>query len=100
MPAYLIANITVRDPNRFARYVAEAPGIVARFGGRYIVRGGASQILEGQPQINRTVVIEFPAMQNIKKFYNCPEYQELVQVRAECADTHMFCIEGLCGPVA
>lgn len=100
MPAYLVANITVHDPSQFSRYVADAPPIVARFGGRYIIRAGASEVLEGNPQINRTVVIEFPAMQNIKDFYGSPEYQALVALRATCADTHLFCIEGFGGHVA
>ena len=100
MPAYLIANITVHDQSRFARYVAAAPAVVARFGGRYIIRAGASEVLEGDPQINRTVVIEFPTMQSIKDFYSAPEYQALVALRTTCADAHLFCIEGFGGHVA
>lgn len=100
MPAYLIANIAVHDPGGFARYVAEAPAVVARFGGRYLIRGGASEVLEGNPQINRTVVIEFPDMQSIKDFYSSQEYQALVAVRTVCADTHIFCIEGFGGHAA
>jgi uncharacterized protein (DUF1330 family) len=94
MPAYLIVNITVRDPAAFQTYVARAPAIVARFGGRYIVRGGAAEVLEGSPAVNRTVVIEFPQLQDAKDFYADPGYQELVRLRQTCADTTMFCIEG------
>ncbi|SFK94487.1 DUF1330 domain-containing protein [Lysobacter sp. cf310] len=100
MTACLIANITVKDPDCFKAYVAGAPAIVARFGGKYIVRGGASEILEGQPQINRTVVIEFPSLQHGKAFYADPEYQKLVRIRQVGSDTHMFCIESYHGYAA
>lgn len=100
MPAYLIANITVRDPERFAAYVAGAPAIVERFGGRYLVRGGHSVVLEGDPAINRTVIIEFPTLQHAKDFYADPQYQQLVRIRQTGADTHMFCIEGYPGQAA
>lgn len=94
MKAYLIVNIIVHDAARYAPYVAAAPAIVARFGGRYLVRGGASQVLEGAPQINRTVVLEFPSVQHIKDFYACPEYQALLPVRQQSTTTQMFWIEG------
>lgn len=100
MPAYLIAKITVKDPECFKGYVAGAPPIVARFGGGYLVRSGASEVLEGQPQINRTVIIEFPSLQHAKDFYADPEYQVLVRLRQAGADTHMFCIEGYPGHAA
>jgi len=100
MTAYLIANITIKDPDCFKAYAAGAPAIVARFGGKYIVRGGASEILEGQPQINRTVIIEFPSLQHAKDFYADPEYQQLVRIRQTGSDTHMFCIEGYPGHAA
>lgn len=100
MTAYLIANITIKDPDCFKAYVAGAPAIVSRFGGTYIVRGGASAILEGQPKINRTVIIEFPSLQHAKNFYADPEYQELVRIRQAGSETHMFCIEGYPGHAA
>jgi uncharacterized protein (TIGR02118 family) len=97
MAAYLIANIRVRDPETYQRYVAAAPAMVARFGGTYLVRGGASEILEGAPAVDRTVVIEFPSMQAIRDFHSAPEYQPLLRMREESTDTHMFCIEGYAG---
>lgn len=100
MPAYLIVNIAVRDRARFADYVALAPAIVERFGGRYLVRAGASEVLEGDPEINRTSVIEFPSMQSIRDFYHSTEYQKIVPIRLESADTQMFCIEGYAGHAA
>lgn len=94
MAAYLIVNIVVRDVEKYKPYVLAAPGIIRRFGGRYLVRGGASEILEGTPQINRTVVIEFPSKQSIVDFYNDPEYQALAPIRQQSTDTQMFWIEG------
>ena len=100
MTAYLIANISVRDPGCFAAYVAGAPAIVERFGGRYLVRAGHSVVLEGDPAINRTVIIEFPTLQHAQDFYADPDYQHLVRIRQAGADTHMFCIEGYPGHAA
>ena len=97
MPAYLIVNIVVRDPERYQQYVAAAPAHVARHGGRYLVRGGAHEVLEGAPQVNRTVVIEFPSMQHIRDFHGDPAYQPLIRLRQASTDTQMFCIEGYAG---
>ena len=97
MPAYLIVNIVVRDAERYKAYVAAAPALVARWGGRYLVRGGPHEILEGAPQVNRTVVLEFPSMQHIRDFHGDPEYQPLIRLRQESTDTQMFAIEGYAG---
>lgn len=100
MPAYLVANITVRDPERFKAYAAGAPELIARHGGRYIVRGGASVVLEGNPGVNRTVIVEFPSLQHAQDLYADPAYQALVAIRQQASETHMFCIEGFGGAAA
>ena len=94
MAAYLIVNIVVRDQEQYLRYVAAAPAMVAKHGGRYLVRGGAPEVLEGEPEVNRFVVIEFPSMQAIRDFHQSPEYEPLLRMRQQSTDTQMFCIEG------
>jgi uncharacterized protein (DUF1330 family) len=100
MPAYLIVNIKVLDAAAYQPYVAAAPAIVARCGGRYLVRGGAYEVLEGTPQVNRTVVLEFPSMQHIRDFYADPEYQRLLPVRLASTESQMFAIEGFVPPAS
>ena len=97
MPAYLIVNIVVRDTEKYREYVALAPAVVAQFGGRYLVRGGPVEILEGSPQVNRFVVIEFPSMQHIRDFYGSAEYRAILDLRLESTDSQMFCVEGFPG---
>lgn len=98
MPAYLIVNIKVLDAAAYAPYVAAAPPIIARFGGRYLVRGGAHEVMEGSPQVNRTVVLEFPSMQRIREFYDDPGYQAILPLRLASTESHMFAIEGYAPP--
>lgn len=98
MPAYLIVNIKVLDAAAYQPYVAAAPAIIARFGGRYLVRGGAHEVMEGSPQVNRTVVLEFPSMQRIREFYNDAEYRALLPIRLASTESQMFAIEGYAPP--
>src|SRR4051812_13592716 len=68
MPAYLIANIRVKDPAKFAAYRELVAPMIARFGGRYLIRGGAVTPVEGEPVFARVVVLEFPTMDGLKTF--------------------------------
>jgi len=74
MPAYLIVDCEVTDPERYEVYKQLAPPAIAKYGGRYLVRGGATTILEGSWQPNRVVVLEFPDEETAKRFYASPEY--------------------------
>lgn len=95
MAAYLIAHVTVHDAEHYRHYIAETPSIIARYGGKFIIRGGATEVLEGNPRGNRTVVIEFPSMQSIRDFYNSAEYQSLAKIRQACSDAEFICVEGV-----
>ena len=96
MAAYLIGQIRVHDPDTYARYAARTPDVIAQYEGRFLVRGGAMEPLEG-PDIRstRTVVIEFPDMERARTFYHSPEYQEIVKLRWQAADGELFIIEGV-----
>jgi uncharacterized protein (DUF1330 family) len=94
MPAYVIADITVRDPDRYAEYRAQVPATVARHGGRFIVRGGAHERLEGDWQPGRLVVIEFPDMAAAKAWYASQEYGPLIRLRQGASTGTVLLVEG------
>jgi uncharacterized protein (DUF1330 family) len=81
MAAYLIADIEVLDPAGFAEYQQKVPATIAHYGGRYLVRGGATAVLEGALSPQRCVVLEFPSMAQLKTWYASPEYAPLIAIR-------------------
>jgi len=93
MPALLIADIDVRDPETYSRYRSANPEIVRKFGGRYLAVGGAVRVLEGDWVPRRTVIIEFPDMAAIEAFYQSPEYAELRKIRWQSADSRLVAFE-------
>ncbi len=97
MSAYLIANVTVTDPAAFAQYGAEVPAVIARFGGRYLVRGGAVETMEGEPGLNRVVVVEFPTMQAARDFYHSADYAPLIDLRSSASVGSLALVEGYVG---
>ena len=94
MSAYLIANITVTDPKRYPEYREKVPPVIAQYGGKFLVRGGAVHPLEGEAGIDRFVVIEFPTMEAARSFYYSPEYAPLLKLRMEAARSEVFFAEG------
>jgi uncharacterized protein (DUF1330 family) len=94
MPGYLIANIKVTDPEGFERYRAGVPAVIAQYGGRYVVRGGAMERLENAEGFNRVVVLEFPSLDALRAFYFSPEYAPLLKLRLETTESQTVMIEG------
>lgn len=90
---YIIAHITVRDPEAYKEYVVRDTPILEGLGGRFIVRGGQSETVEGTLQ-DRHVVIEFPSYEAALKAYNDPEYQEVADIRRRTADSSIVVVEG------
>jgi uncharacterized protein (DUF1330 family) len=97
MTAYLIANVTVTDPEAFATYGAQVPAVIARFGGRYLVRGGKVEIKEGEPGLKRVVVVEFPSMQAAQDFYHSVDYAPLIELRGSATVGSLALVEGYGG---
>ena len=96
MPAYLYAALEVSDPVAYEQYRQQVPALIAAHGGRYLVRGGATEVLEGDVQPMRQVILEFPDMVRLKAFYNSPAYQILVAVRQGATrGGHLLAIEGV-----
>lgn len=94
MPAYLIANIEVTDPAGFERYREAVPAVIAAHGGRYLVRGGAKRVLEGQLPLQRLVVLEFPSMQAAQAFYDSADYAPLLALRLASTRSDVVLVEG------
>lgn len=97
MPAYLIASITVRDQAAYDAYRQHVPAVVARHGGRFIVRGGAIETKEGALPGKRLVVLEFPSMEAAKNFYHGADYAPLLAQRLAAADGTVVLVEGYDG---
>lgn len=97
MPAYVVVDITVNDAQTYERYKLLAPPSIAAFQGRYIVRGGRTEILEGDWQPSRLVILEFPTVDAAKAWWNSEEYSAAKSLRQACADTEMLLIEGFPG---
>ena len=95
MAAYIIANVEITDPPGFEEYRRLVPAVIAAYGGRYLVRGGALERLEGDATLQRVVVLEFPDMARLRAFYQSPEYRPLIAMRKRTARSTLFAIEGL-----
>ena len=79
MAACLIANISVNDPAHFAEYRDQVAPMIATHGGRYLIRGGAIEVVEGEPGFNRMVVLEYP---------------DMATLRQSCTVSHVALVEG------
>jgi uncharacterized protein (DUF1330 family) len=94
MPAYVVVQIAIDDPVDYERYKELAPPSIAAYGGRYVVRGGHNEVLEGTWQPARLVVLEFPTMERARAWWGSPEYAAAKALRQRCAQTEMLLIEG------
>ena len=95
MKAYLVAHIEVHDPEGFAEYRERVAPLVARFGGRYLVRGGTAHPVEGDWRVPRLVIIEFDNLDAARIFYHSPEYQEILPLRLKASHGPAAFIEGV-----
>jgi uncharacterized protein (DUF1330 family) len=95
MAAYIYGNIEVHDPALYETYRAQVPPLIAAHGGRYLVRGGAVDVLEGDAKAQRQVILEFPDMAQLKAFYFSPEYTAARAIRQRAANGTLVCIEGV-----
>ena len=94
MSAYIIADIQVSDPVAYDDYRPLAAASIARFGGRFIVRGGKVDLLEGGPKPERIVVIEFPDVDTARRWYQSEEYQTALQIRRAASRGRVLLVEG------
>ncbi len=95
MAAYVIVEIEVTEATRYEDYKRLAPAAIAQYGGRYLVRGGATETLEGAWSPQRIVVLEFPDMAAVRRFYDSPEYRQARAVRSGAATMKMIAVPGM-----
>jgi uncharacterized protein (DUF1330 family) len=95
MAAYVIATVEVTDPDAYAEYRARVLPTIERHGGRFLVRGGASEILEGSWQPSRVVVLEFPDAEAARRWYGSEDYAPLVELRQRASVGHLLLVEGV-----
>jgi uncharacterized protein (DUF1330 family) len=94
MPAYLVANTHITDHARYDEYKRRVAPLIAKHGGRFLVRGGAHTVLEGAWQPSRLVVIEFPSMDALRAWYDSDEYAPLISLRQQAATGDLVAVEG------
>jgi uncharacterized protein (DUF1330 family) len=95
VPAYIIVETDIHDPEQYEHYKQASPAAVAAGGGRFIVRGGELAVLEGDWQPKRLVLLEFPDLDAAKQFYESPEYQAAKRLREGAAALRMVAVEGV-----
>lgn len=94
MTAYVVADIEITDPEAYETYRRDVPAVIAAYGGRYLVRGGATKVLEGDWQPRRMVILEFPSMRQAEAFYGSAEYQALMAIRVHASNSRLVAVEG------
>lgn len=94
MPAYMIVEVETTDEPLMAEYRKHTPGLVAKFGGKFIVRGGKTRTLEGGWKPSRIVVLEFPDYAAAERFYDSAEYQPVLAMRLKAGKNKAIIVDG------
>jgi uncharacterized protein (DUF1330 family) len=95
MAAYIVTEVDVRDAERYEDYKRLVPPTLDGYGGRFVVRGGAAETLEGDWSPRRIVVLEFPSAEKAKEWWGSPEYAPAKELRQATAHTRMILVEGV-----
>jgi uncharacterized protein (DUF1330 family) len=95
MAAYVIVDIEVTDPARFAEYRQHVPTTLAPYGGRFLVRGGTHEVVEGSWRPRRLVVLEFPNLDAARRWYDSEEYREPKAIRVGASRANLVFVEGV-----
>ncbi len=95
MAAYVIYQAEVLDPVQYEKYKAKTPESIAAFGGRFIVRGGEIDVLEGEAPLGRTVVLKFPSMQAAKNWYASDQYTAARELREGAVRARAYIVDGV-----
>jgi len=94
MSAYVVVQVDVHDQTTYDEYRKLVPPSIAAYGGRFVVRGGKTETLEGSWSPKRFVMLEFPSLDQAKKWWASPEYAEAKAMRQRSAKTEMIVVEG------
>jgi uncharacterized protein (DUF1330 family) len=94
MPAYFIVDVSIKDQDTYETYKTQVPPIVKEYGGRFLVRGGKTDTVEGDWRPSRLVVLQFADAAAARRFYDSKEYQAIIEFRHRAASTRMILVEG------
>jgi len=97
MSAYLVCMVRVDDAETYKKYTAKTPGFITKHGGKFLVRGGEVETVEGPEFKDRLVLVEFPSVEHAKTFYHSPEYQEIVKYRHDSSEATFLLVPGVAG---
>ena len=95
MAAYVIVNVEITDPELYAAYIRVVPPTIAKYGGRFLVRGGRAETLEGSFSPKRVVVLEFPTFERAREWWESEEYHDPKALRQSASITDMILVEGV-----
>ena len=95
MSAYVVVDVEVTDPAAFEEYRQQVPATIARYGGRYIVRGGQTQTLEGHWDPKRVVILEFPDRAAARAWWSSQEYAGAKALLQRCARSQLIIVDGV-----
>lgn len=95
MPAYLISQIEVHDPQGYEEYRKLVGASLAKYGGKFVVRGGKIEVLEGTWAPKRVVICEFESADRAREWYHSPEYKPAMDVRQKTASAQIIVVDGL-----
>jgi uncharacterized protein (DUF1330 family) len=95
MSAYVISEVEMRGAADFEFYRTIAAKTIAQYGGRYLVRGGAANLIEGGPPPKTIIIVEFPTMERLREWYASPEYAEALKLRQTALDRRLIFVEGV-----
>ena len=93
--AYVLVQVDVTNAQQYSEYAKLTPGIVEKFGGRFLARAGRTVTLEGTPARSRVVVVEFPSFERAQDYFNSQEYQAAKKLRAGAATAQFVLVEGM-----
>jgi uncharacterized protein (DUF1330 family) len=97
MPAYVISEVDLLDSEQADAYRALAQDSIVRYGGRYLVRGAALDVLEGAAASGRLVIVEFPSAEQARRWYASPEYAAALKIRQHALRRRLILVEGVAG---
>lgn len=95
MPAYVIARVKIDDLETYKKYAAKSMAAVEKSGGRFMARGGETQMLEGEDDVDRVVIIEFQDMESARNWYNSEQYQQAKLIRSPISVATFTLVDGL-----
>lgn len=96
MPAFVVVDTKIKNPEKYEEYKALARPIAEKYGGQYIARGGAMEVMQDELwSPTRMVIVQFPTMDQARDFMNCEDYQPIKRIREENADCTLFILDGM-----